>query len=121
MSTFISTKWQATGLLDGLSDDQKEECSNYLEETANFLIDRSKTSDKKFFDESYAGMMIPIVRRIYDSELRNIMPDIEWLCYDFASHIKKSKITKEDHYKDSDYEVELVSEYTKELVKRKSK
>ena len=118
----VASKWQMTGLLEGLTDSQKEECANHLEEVANFLIKKSKTPEKKFFDEDYAGMMIPIIRRIYDSKLRNTMPDMEWLCYDFASHIKKSKLKREDHYTGMmDYEAELCAEYTEDLVKRKSK
>jgi hypothetical protein len=115
----VATKWEKTGLLEGLSESQKEECSNHLEDVATFLIERSEK--KKFYDESFAAMVIPIVRRLYDSPLRSDMPDMEWLCYDFADYKNKSKLNREDHYTGMDYEAELCAEYTEGLVKRKVK
>lgn len=118
----VASKWEKTGLLEGLPEDQKEECSDHLENMACLLIRYStQSADVGFFNESFAGMAIPIVRRLYDSPLRSKMPDIEWLCLDFASYVKKSKLKREDHYTGMDYEAELCAEYTENLVKRKSK
>jgi hypothetical protein len=116
----VASKWEKTGLLEGVPTYLKEDCSKHLEDVATFLIERSEKK-KKFYDEAFAAMVIPIVRRLYESPLRYNMPDSEWLCYDFADYKNKSKLRKEDCYAAIDHEAELCAEYTEDLVKRKSK
>jgi hypothetical protein len=115
----LAIKWEMTGLLEGLTIPQKEQCAEHLETLTTFLVERSKIPNKKFFDESYATMIIPIVRRLYDTKFQNNMPDMEWLCYDFAEFVKRCSLKREECYTGLDYEMELCAEYTTDLVKRK--
>ena len=66
-SKALVTKWDKTGLLDGLNEDfQKSSMAVLLENQARQLIsENSKTNPTSGNDEEWSGVALPLVRRIF--------------------------------------------------------
>lgn len=73
MNNEITTKWEKTGLLEGLDELNKNECVASLE-TAFCLLSEdsngcSKEIDEKYNEEGFfPGMLLPIIRRLYNRD-----------------------------------------------------
>ena len=67
-SKALVTKWDKTGLLDGLNEDfQKSGMAVLLENQARQLIDESSGTNPSggAGDEEWSGVALPLVRRIF--------------------------------------------------------
>ena len=70
MNNEITTKWDKTGLLDGLDDFNKNECAVSLEKAASLLTgemrNHTREIDKIYDDDGFfVGSVLPIIRRLY--------------------------------------------------------
>ena len=62
----IVNKWQKTGLLDGIKNDyEKNSIAVLLENQAKQLIDESSRTGTSAGSEEWAGVALPLVRRIF--------------------------------------------------------
>lgn len=90
--------WERTGLLEKLDDFNKSECAISLQECADLLTgkknDYMKEVDKAIgADGFYAGCILPIVRRIYETETGAAKApslSMEWLMEDFGEYAKRN-------------------------------
>lgn len=61
-------KWEPFGVLDGLSEGEKEVFSQYCENAANFVInefDIDNEIDIFYSKNKFTGLIFPIIRRIF--------------------------------------------------------
>lgn len=138
MKTYITEKWEKTGLLNELDESKVDACAKYLERTAQFLIEdydnhgyneaKDRKSVKNDIDQLYdedggwfAGISLPVARRIY-GEIDS-PPNPKWLYYD----LKLFLTSKHQLFKDikecsiaGDTEPEMCELYVKDLVARLS-
>lgn len=81
-------KWEKTGLLQELSDSKKINCAKSLEEMAQLLLKKDKQLKKKSkhnsFIQSFGGELIPIVRKLYNENLKK-MPSAKYLYDDYTT------------------------------------
>ena len=62
----LMTKWEKTGLLEGLKNDvEKSNMSVLLENQAKQLIEESSTTGTGANSEQWAGVALPLVRRVF--------------------------------------------------------
>jgi len=94
MKNILVEKWEKTHLLDQLDDFNKCKCAISLQKAVDLLTgnknDYMKEVDEKIGQEGFfAGCILPIVRRIYDTEEGAAKaPNIgmEWLFEDFGEY-----------------------------------
>jgi len=91
----ITKKWTPTGLLEGLTDTQIDECALMLEELAQFLVKNSpKQSDDKTEwkkNEELCRFVLPIARALYVEIYPKKFPDVKWLVEDFQKFLNEKR------------------------------
>ena len=122
----MAEKWEKTGLLEGLDEFNKNECANSLENLVDLILGRKKkymlAVDKVYGEGFFSGCIIPIVRRLYETEesaAKAPSLSLEWLIEDFAEYcIKKRQLFLElNSYIVMDGEAELVCLYVDKVKK----
>jgi hypothetical protein len=114
------TKWEKTGLLKFLNQNQKVDCANLLEKLSNVLIKtyKNKTTTKSAM---ICGTILPIVRRLMDKNIKTL-PTATWLYKDYTKFLKghpELNPLKQDLENSSvDYELKLCNEYTENVSSR---
>jgi hypothetical protein len=61
----LKGKWEQTGLLEGLEERQQSQVSVLLENQAKQLLDESTATGTSAGSEEWAGVALPLVRRIF--------------------------------------------------------
>lgn len=61
----LRNKWQKTGLLEGLKDQQQGQISVLLENQAKQLLDEATATGTTAGSEEWSGVALPLVRRIF--------------------------------------------------------
>ena len=62
----LVNKWEATGLLEGLGDEQKVQgMAVLLENQARQLIDEASSTGTSANSEEWSGVALPLVRKIF--------------------------------------------------------
>lgn len=112
----LTEKWRVTGLLDGLINETTcDKLAGYLDTVATRLI-KEKNS------EQLCGIMIPIVRRVYDRVPPDKFPLVDWLYDDCKKwvdgHKKLLERLMNESYNKIDGEAEFVALYTDDVVNR---
>lgn len=123
----IVHRWNSTGLLDGLTEEDRLPCSLLLNNVADLLIgkfnERMKKIDDDFYGEGYmAGTILPVARRLYNKNERpKIIPSAEWLFEDYEKFLLENKSLYKDLKQGiaCDGEAEFVTLYVTDVVKRK--
>ena len=115
----LSKKWMKTGLLEELyTDSQFDFVSQKLEEVVNALYDSAP-------DERLSGLVLPSMRRIYDSLSESEMPDGKWLVDDMRKFFIEKRKSYDDLIESSyiamDAEAEFTMFYCDDVVKRLKK
>lgn len=119
-------KWEKSGLLEGLDEFNKNECANSLENLVEILLGRKKeymlAVDKVYGKGFFAGVIIPIVRCLYETEesaAKAPFVSLEWLIEDFAGHCIKNRqlFLALNSYISLDGEAEFVRMYADKLKK----
>jgi hypothetical protein len=69
----ITTRWDKTGLLDGLDDEfYRDECAASLEKTVQFIINDFKDLVKRvnnlYGNDWFAGIILAVVRLLYNTD-----------------------------------------------------
>ena len=121
-------RWEQTGLLEGLDDFNKNECANSLQNLVDFILGSKKEQmdavDKIYGQGFFSGVVIPIVRRLYETEesaAKAPFVNLEWLIDDFAEFCidKRELFLALNSYIALDGEAEFVClymEYLKEKI-----
>jgi len=105
----ITEKWRLTGLLEGLETESRcDELALALENMAHRLLKDVPpyTPDS----ERFAGMILPIVRRVYDEA--DVLPSTEWLYNDFKQFCVDKKHLKEEWEKTAMHKIDAEAEFT---------
>lgn len=111
----LVTKWDKTGLLEGANIWQKIKLAQLLDEAANQLVERSKTSQH---NEILAGLVLPAVRRKFersttDFSVKEMIGEIESQLPTLEFRLDKLKDLFPTTWKK--YEQELETEFLNEL------
>jgi len=61
----LQTKWEKTGLLEGVTGVEKAHMSILLENQAKQLLDEASTTGTSTSSEQWAGVALPLVRRVF--------------------------------------------------------
>jgi hypothetical protein len=61
----LRTKWQKTGLLEGLKDREQSQMAVLLENQAKQLLDEATQTGTSAGSEEWSGVALPLVRRIF--------------------------------------------------------
>ncbi len=112
MKTDIIEKWRKTGLLKGIDASKEVECANLLEEMIQFLIKKYPIIYCDFKSQSICSTLIPIVRRIFDVNLKKI-PSASWLYDDYIVFFDKNPPNGE--FRD-EHELKLCEKYLQSLI-----
>jgi len=114
--TKVREKWERTGLLSTLNEENKEKLAVLLEETAQYLLNNQtllESNDRLIVGGFFAGSVLPLMVRIFIDKPFS-MPTPKWLCEDFSEYVKKNLEFK----KDEDFESKLCENYTQDFMKR---
>lgn len=121
MSSLVE-KWGPIGVLDGLSEDEKEIFAKYCENTANFVInefdDVENEIDIFYSKDKFAGLIFPIIRRVFKKQKKEL--NYLDLYYDFLNESGLFYNYKENvfveiqsrFFSSIDLEAEVVANYT---------
>lgn len=87
----IIKKWEKTGLLKELSAAKKINCAISLEKMENILVEKGKqlnegTNTSQFFVETIAATLLPIIRRLYNEDIK-LMPSMAELYKDYLNFL----------------------------------
>jgi hypothetical protein len=87
----ITEKWKSTGFLEGLQLYQHDEMASILDKTARLLIEdfdiKGIGSEPEF--NSIAGIVLPSVRRVFETIYPKKFPDVQWFYEDCKSYRTK--------------------------------
>lgn len=72
----ISQKWEAVGLLEGLSGFHKENMAQLLENQASYMLNEATTSDSS---GSFETVAFPIIKRVFSKLLANEIISVQAL------------------------------------------
>jgi hypothetical protein len=106
MSDDMMKRWHDSGLLEGLTVDFEVKCAQSLETAMNLLINDT-------IPKNYAGVIFPMVRKVYSTRVKDNMPDIEWLCRDFIQFF--NGYVSENRTADINVEAHAVDAYVQQL------
>ncbi len=111
----LTQKWNASGLLDGLSPEKQRQCAVTLDGVASLLIKNLKQLKKTKFkftgymSEDVAATLLPIARRLYDMSV--VIPSAKQI----YNHYIKFLCDDPEAFFVSSY----VEDYAKQLRKQK--
>jgi len=63
----LKNKWEQTGLLEGLKEREQSQIAVLLENQAKQLLDEATATGTSAGSEEWAGVALPLVRRIFGS------------------------------------------------------
>jgi len=89
----IINKWDKSGLLDELDDNDKNKLSPFLEELYRYLMVRTIFKTITPFDEFFNNTILIVSRMLFDnlSEYKP-MPDVMWLINDYDDYLTENKL-----------------------------
>ena len=61
----LKNKWEKSGLLEGLGDNEQSQISVLLENQAKQLLDEATATGTSAGSEEWSGVALPLVRRIF--------------------------------------------------------
>ena len=61
----LSTKWEKTGLLEGLDGYERGNMAQLLENQARQLISEANSTGTSSSSEEWAGIALPLIRRVF--------------------------------------------------------
>ena len=90
-------RWRQTGLLEGLTNNNIQNCADSLEGMAKLLIQKSdsiknKTNKTKLYMEGIAGTILPIVRALYEEKTSSYI-EPKKLFNEYIKYLKEIKQT----------------------------
>jgi len=113
----ITSKWNKTGMLDGLSNNDKDDVSTLLEELALYLIARTSGKELTSFDYFFNCTILPILRRLYvELSKGKPTPNVVWLINDYERYITENKLFPLNP-PEMDTEYEICCDYVERVKK----
>lgn len=115
-------RWNKTGLLDGMKENDMSIMAVILELIVQELIKTcppDNTPEKRKHEE-FSGMILPIARRVFEQLEGKKFPDIKWLIEDYEKFYKERGYLIKDlntHHA-VDGEAEFCSMYCTDVVGR---
>jgi hypothetical protein len=121
MKTENVIKWEKTGLLKYIKGKKKTLCANLLEDVGNLLLKKyqNNTTPKS---EMICGTILPIVRKLFNEDVKTL-PTADWLYKDYINFVENHPELNplNQDIIGQDYEAELCSIYTKNIVEKLNK
>lgn len=121
----ITTKWEPTGLLDGLDECQKNECAEILNKAAKIIVETAPAAtDTKEYNkhDCFCGWVLPVIRNIYEDLQTKKFPDVNWFMKDAMEFFQKKQdlfeSLKESSYIALDAEAQFGELYKKDFIER---
>lgn len=122
----ITNRWDTTGLLDNLNEDQKAECALLLNRIAQILLkDCPLKENKEEYNkhDELCGIILPAARTIYDKTyVTKKFPNIEFLVQDCKEFLIAHKELYDDLKSCSSHpliaEKDMCEIYVDDFIKR---
>jgi hypothetical protein len=119
MTKKLIEKWESTRLLEDTPEEEKEDLSNLLEDSAQYLIKLASETGEP--DEAHAGVMIPLVVRCWKSNRQRLL---DTTVENFSNEIKEWFESARERYDVSNYynggidmEADMCFEFSEEYWK----
>jgi hypothetical protein len=111
----LATNWTNAGLLEYLPKEYVEKCAKSLDAAYTAWLGEASQS----YHRGTRNTFMPLVRQLYDTDLKDDIPDIDWLFHDYDLHWKNTTRNPIDYMHLIALECGVLSDYIETLIQRK--